>query len=138
VAFSDVALQKKRLQASSGDPRRIRVRLRQMQEEIDDASRVLRQAKAEEDLARDRLAALEDKHWALLSLYDADKAFQEVVDAFREFEESERGNTEDDDDDSSNNGSGDDREETSKDDQSTVGEGGQPAAEDSDDDTAKS
>lgn len=69
---------------------RIRSRLRQMQMGIRDAAHSLRRAKAELEVARDRLADLEDGHWALLSMYDADKAFQEVVETFREFEESER------------------------------------------------
>lgn len=57
---------------------------------VEDAARDLRRAKAELEVARERLADLEDQNWALLSLYDADKAFQEVVETFREFEESER------------------------------------------------
>jgi hypothetical protein len=61
-----------------------------MQMDIQDAAHSLRRAKAELEVARDRLADLEDRHWALLSMYDADKAFQEVVETFREFEESER------------------------------------------------
>ena len=61
-----------------------------MQMGVQDAARSLRQARAELEVARDRLADLEDRNWAILSLYDADKAFQEVVETFREFEESER------------------------------------------------
>lgn len=57
---------------------------------VQDAAHTLRRSRAELEVARDRLADLEDRHWALLSLYDADKAFQEVVETFREFEESER------------------------------------------------
>lgn len=57
---------------------------------VQDAALGFRRAKAELEVARDRLADMEDRHWALLSLYDADKAFQEVVETFREFEESER------------------------------------------------
>ena len=83
-------MQKKRLLASIDDPRRVRSRLRQMQTGIQDAARTLRRSRAELEVARDRLADLEDRNWALLSLYDADKAFQEVVETFREFEESER------------------------------------------------
>jgi len=88
--FRDFELQKKRLLASIDDPRQVRSRLRQMQMGIQDAARTLRRSRAELDVARDRLADLEDRNWALLSLYDADKAFQEVVETFREFEESER------------------------------------------------
>ena len=61
-----------------------------MQKGIQDAAHGLRRFKAELEVARDRLADVEDRHWALLTMYDADKAFQEVVETFREFEESER------------------------------------------------
>lgn len=57
---------------------------------VQDAAHDLRRSRAELEVARDRLARLEDSNWALQSLYDADKAFQEVVETFREFEESER------------------------------------------------
>lgn len=90
VDLRDFELQKKRLLASIDDKSRIRSRLRQMQMGVQDAALALRRAKAELDVARDRLVDLEDRHWALLSMYDADKAFQEVVETFREFEESER------------------------------------------------
>ena len=89
-ACSDFELQKKRLLANIDDPRQVRARLRQMKMEVEDAARNVRRAKAELEVARERLADLEDQNWALLSLYDADKAFQEVVETFREFEESER------------------------------------------------
>jgi hypothetical protein len=72
------------------DPQQLRTRLRQMKMGVQDAAHTLRRSRAELEVARDRLADLEDRHWALLSLYDADKAFQEVVETFREFEESER------------------------------------------------
>lgn len=87
---SDFELQKKRLFASIDDPSRVRSRLRQMKMGIQDAAHTLRRTKAELEVARERLADLEDRNWALLSLYDADKAFREVVETFREFEESER------------------------------------------------
>jgi hypothetical protein len=90
VMKADFALQKKRLLASIDDIRQVRARLRQMKMAVEDAARDLRRAKAELEVARERLAELEDQNWALLSLYDADKAFQEVVETFREFEESER------------------------------------------------
>jgi hypothetical protein len=90
VVYSDFELQKKRLLASNDDKQRIRSRLRQMQLGVQDAALALRRTKAELEVVSGRLADLEDRHWALLSLYDADKAFQEVVESFREFEESER------------------------------------------------
>lgn len=72
------------------DGQQIRSRLRQMKLGVQDAAHRLRRCRAELQVARDRLADLEDHNWALLSLYDADKAFQEVVETFREFEESEQ------------------------------------------------
>lgn len=86
----DFALQKKRLLANLDDPDQIRSSLRQMKMQVQDAALNLRRCRAELEVARDRLADLQDRNWALLSLYDADKAFQEVVETFREFEESER------------------------------------------------
>jgi len=44
----------------------------------------LRQARNEEEQAKQEMENLEDRHWALLSLYDVDKASQEVVNAFEE------------------------------------------------------
>jgi hypothetical protein len=90
VICRDFELQKKRLLASNDDQQRIRSRLRQMQMGVQEAALGLRRSKAELEVARGRLADLDDRHWALLSLYDADKAFQEVAETFREFEESER------------------------------------------------
>jgi hypothetical protein len=49
----------------------------------------LRRARSEEEQAREDLADMEDRHWALLSRYDASKAFQEVIDTLKEFEAQE-------------------------------------------------
>ena len=53
---SDFALQKKRLLASIDDIRQVRARLRQMKMAVEDAARDLRRAKAELEVARERLA----------------------------------------------------------------------------------
>ena len=43
--------------------------------DIEDASRILRMAKAERDAAIKKLDRLKSKHWALLSEYDAARSF---------------------------------------------------------------
>lgn len=43
--------------------------------DVEDASRILRMAKAERDAAIKRLDRLKSKHWALLSEYDAARSF---------------------------------------------------------------
>ena len=43
--------------------------------DIEDASRILRMAKAERDAAIKKLERLKSKHWALLSEYDAARSF---------------------------------------------------------------
>jgi hypothetical protein len=86
---SDAELQRKRLSQGRQDPRSLQVRLRQIELEIDDAARALRRALALVQAARDEMNELEDRHWAVLSLFDADRAQEEIVDAFRELEEQE-------------------------------------------------
>jgi hypothetical protein len=44
--------------------------------DIEDASRILRMAKAERDAAMNKLDRLKSKHWALLSEYDAARSFE--------------------------------------------------------------
>jgi hypothetical protein len=44
--------------------------------DIEDASRILRMAKAERDAAIKKLERLKSKHWALLSEYDAVRSFE--------------------------------------------------------------
>ena len=44
--------------------------------DIEDASRILRMAKAERDAATKKLDRLKSKHWALLSEYDAVRSFE--------------------------------------------------------------
>lgn len=82
IIRADAELTKKR--ASREDPRRIRAQLLQIELQLEDAARFLRQARNEEEQAKQEMENLEDRHWALLSLYDVDKASQEVVNAFEE------------------------------------------------------
>ena len=74
---SDEELAKKRVRQQL-DSRTARARLRQINLEIEEAARYLRRCKLEEKLVKGRAEMVEDKHWAVLSLYDADKASQEV------------------------------------------------------------
>lgn len=87
IVKADTELVKKR--ASREDPRRIRALLLQIELQLEDAARFLRRARNEEEQAREDLADMEDRHWALLSRYDASKAFQEVIDTLKEFEAQE-------------------------------------------------
>lgn len=63
-----------------------RDRLNQIEMDVDDASMALRRTRAQATVAKERLSDLEERHWALLSLYDADKAFREVVETIQESE----------------------------------------------------
>jgi hypothetical protein len=82
VLRADLSLEMKRRET---DPRRGRGRIRQIQFDLDDASRILRRAQLEEATAREQLQELQDKHWAILSLYDADKASRIVDESLRDF-----------------------------------------------------
>lgn len=86
ILRADAALETKKQQ---GNPRRARERLRQIQLDIEDAARDLRRAQKEESFIRQRLEILQDKHWAVLSVYDADKASQVVDKTLSEFSQQE-------------------------------------------------
>lgn len=86
---SDAELQRRNLEDSRGDPRVAQEQLRQIDFELDDASRDLRRARAQVGLVRDRLERLEDRHWALLGYYNPDQAEEHVEAALRELEELE-------------------------------------------------
>jgi hypothetical protein len=77
------------MEDSRGDPRVAQEQLRQIDFELDDASRDLRRARAQVGLVRDRLERLEDRHWALLGYYNPDQAEEHVEAALRELEELE-------------------------------------------------
>jgi hypothetical protein len=63
--------------------------LRQIELDVDDASRALRRARSQVRLSRQSLEALEDRHWALLSIYNPDQAEEKVTEALNEFQELE-------------------------------------------------
>lgn len=86
---SDAELQRRNLEGSRGDPRVAQEQLRQIDFELDDASRDLRRARAQVGLARDRLERLQDRHWALLGCYNPDQAEEHVEAALRELAELE-------------------------------------------------
>jgi hypothetical protein len=60
-------------------------RLRKIELEIDDASRVLRRARKRVDTAKVELQELEDRHYAVLSYYNPDQASKLISDALSEF-----------------------------------------------------
>jgi hypothetical protein len=81
ILRADAALEQKKGQSN---PQRARERMRYIQLDIEDAARDLRRAQKAEQHARERLEALQDKHWAVLSLYDAEKASRDVDDSLVE------------------------------------------------------
>jgi len=83
---SDAELQKKRLKPKLKS-RGVRARIREIDMDVEDASMSLRRAKAQATVARDKLHELEERHWALLSLFDADKAFREVEETINEIDQ---------------------------------------------------
>lgn len=56
---------------------------------MDEASRVLRRARTQVGLAREELDRFRDRHWALLSFYDPDRAQEKVEEALNELQEVE-------------------------------------------------
>merc|ERR1712154_332257 len=82
VLRTDATIESKK--QKNNPTRRSRNMLRQILLDIEDTARELRRAQKLEAIARDELRLLQDKHWAILSLYDVDKASQEISDAFNE------------------------------------------------------
>jgi hypothetical protein len=85
----DAELEKKRIRNTIKEARVIHQRIRNIDLEIQDASRALRYAQSRLQMARDELAALERRHWAVLSFYNPVQVEEAVKDAIREFEENE-------------------------------------------------
>jgi hypothetical protein len=85
----DAELEKKRIRNTMEEARVIQERIRRIDYEIQDASRALRYAQSRLQMAQDELAALERRHWAVLSFYNPAQVEEAVKDAIREFEESE-------------------------------------------------
>jgi hypothetical protein len=86
ILRADAALEQKKGQSN---PQRARERMRYIQLDIEDAARDLRRAQKAEQYARERLEALQDKHWAVLSLYDVEKASRDVDDSLAELSRQE-------------------------------------------------
>lgn len=85
----DAELERKRLTKSRGDTDTVRQKLRQLEFNIQDASRALRLAKSRLQLTKAELADLEARHWAVLSFYNPNKITSNLEEALREFEDSE-------------------------------------------------
>jgi uncharacterized protein (DUF2461 family) len=89
IFCSDAELQRRRVEESRKGARLEQERLRQIELDIDDSSRVLRRARTQVQIARDQLEELKDRHWALLSFYDPDQAEGKVKEALEEFQQIE-------------------------------------------------
>lgn len=86
IVYSDAELERRRLEQSRKGVHLVRERLRQVELDIDDASRVLRRARTKVLMARDQLEELKDRHWAILSFYNPDQAEAKVAEALQEFQ----------------------------------------------------
>ena len=90
ILLSDAELQRRRLEQSGRKGVSLaQERLRQIELDIDDASRVLRRARTQVEIAWNELEELKDRHWALLSFYNPDQAEQKVSEALYEFQQLE-------------------------------------------------
>ena len=85
----DAELERKRLENIKLESRVVHAKLRQVDLEIQDASRALRHAQNQLNVAQDELVALEQRHWAVLSFYNPIKVEVAVQDAIRELEDNE-------------------------------------------------
>lgn len=63
--------------------------LRQIELDLDEASRTLRRARSQTQIARDQLEELKERHWALLSFYDPEQAEEMVDEALNELQQFE-------------------------------------------------
>ena len=72
---SDASFYEKQLERGR-ETREAKSELGYILRDIEDASRILRMAKAERDAAVKKLERLKSKHWALLSEYDAVRSFE--------------------------------------------------------------
>jgi hypothetical protein len=85
----DAQLERKRLSQSRMQVKTMQERLRQMDAEIDQMARSLRYAQMKVTKAQEDLTALERRHWAVLSVYDPERAGQQVQEALQELAETE-------------------------------------------------
>jgi len=86
---SDIGVKKRQLAASKQEERRLREEIRELDLEVEDAARALRKARSQVQFAQDRLSELENRHYAILSLYSPAQAEEGVAQAIRELEENE-------------------------------------------------
>ena len=89
LCCSDLGLKKNRMASNKRDAKILREDIRDLELDIDDAARLLRKTRSQVQFAQDLLAELEDRHWAVLSLYDPALAKEGVAQAIRELEEQE-------------------------------------------------
>ena len=82
-------MQRRKLRNSGSDTFILEEQLRQIEFEMDDASRELRRARRSTELAKEQLERFEERHWALLRFYDPEKAEQQVEAALLELGEVE-------------------------------------------------
>jgi hypothetical protein len=88
--FRDAELQRRQVEdPGRGGARLAQERLRQIERDMDEASRVLRRARTQVQLARDQLDEFKDRHWALLSFYNPDQAEEKVREALDELQQLE-------------------------------------------------
>jgi len=78
VAKTDANLQRKRMEARREEigTTRLREKLRTINAGVNNAARALRRARAEVQFALNKVQELEDRHWALLSDFDAEEEFE--------------------------------------------------------------
>ena len=85
----DSELLRKRLKTDTGSrsSRMLQESYRSLGFEIEEADRALRFATIRLEAAEEELSEIENRHWAVLSFYDAGKASEEIKAAFKEFNE---------------------------------------------------
>jgi hypothetical protein len=85
----DAELEKKRLRSTVREARMLQESIRQLDFEVQESSRALRYAQSRLEISQSELAALERRHWAVLSFYNPAQVEEAVQDAIREFEKNE-------------------------------------------------
>ncbi|GKY92062.1 hypothetical protein MPSEU_000177700 [Mayamaea pseudoterrestris] len=85
----EAQLTQRRLEQSRQPINTMQNALRKLDFDVEEASRKLRLCKSRLSFAKEELADLEARHWAVLSFYNPDVVAANLADAFRELEESE-------------------------------------------------
>ena len=80
--YSDASFYENKLDGSRGrgEASKLEQELDYILRDVEDASLKLRLARAERDAASNRVSDLEERNWALLSEFEAAKAFEEGMD----------------------------------------------------------